>query len=119
MVEQFDGKILGQTRPSSTTAESIYSPDEKTKIARINGLLIVNTTAVPTTFRIFADNDGAVFDEDSALFFDNPLPGSTTVELSFDALPLTLNNSAANIGVATGTANAVTFTLFGEEKAMT
>jgi len=114
--EQFDGKILGQLRPSNTSAASIYSPATEVKIARLFGIFVTNTTSTATTFSLYVDNDGAVFDEDSALFFDTILGVNSSIHIEFTDKPLTLNNESANFGVKSGTNNAVNFTLYGEEK---
>jgi len=114
---QFDGKILGQSRPTNTSAASIYSPDTAIKVANISGILIANVTALVATFRIFMDNDGTTFDETTAIFFDTPIAANSTILVEFDAKPLTLNSSSANVGVASGTASAITFTVYGEENA--
>lgn len=102
---------LGQLRPTNTSAASLYSPPALTT-AIIKGLTICNTTSTPATFRVFNDDDGATYDETTALFFDAEIRGNTTVSVTgFKAM----NNSAGNFAVRTDTADALTFTLFGAE----
>ena len=104
-------KQLGQLRPVNTTAASLYSPAANlTGIAK--NLIVCNLTNTQTTFRVFVDDDGTTFDESTALFFDVPLLGNTTVLIDMYAA---MNNSSGNFAVQTGTANALNFTLFGAE----
>jgi hypothetical protein len=104
-------KQLGQLRPANTAAASLYSPAANlTGIAK--NLVVSNTTAILATFRVFVDDDGTTFDETTALFFDVPLLGNTTVLIDMYAA---MNDSAGNFAVRTDTANALTFTLFGAE----
>lgn len=104
-------KQLGQLRPANTTAASLYSPDANlTGIAK--NLVVSNTTAIETTFRVFVDDDGTTYDETTALFFDVPLKGNTTVLIDMYAA---MNDPTGNFAVRTGTASALTFTLFGAE----
>jgi hypothetical protein len=104
-------KQLGQLRPVNTTAASLYSPAANlTGIAK--NLVVSNTTAILATFRVFVDDDGTTFDETTALFFDTPLKGNTTVLIDMYAA---MNDPAGNFAVRTDTASALTFTLFGAE----
>jgi len=104
-------KLLGQTRPGSTTATSIYSPPANTS-SIIKTIFIANTTASSATFRIFVDDDGTTYDETTALFWDVSIDGNTTVEV--DTF-IAMNDSSGNLAVRTGTASALTFTVFGGE----
>lgn len=103
-------KLLGQSRPSNTTAVSIYSPSSGNTI--IKSIWVCNTSAAQVTFRIFVDDDGTTYDESTALFWDVTIDGNSTVEM--DTF-LAMNNSAGNIAVRSSSANALTFTLFGAE----
>ena len=104
-------KQLGQLRPANTTAASLYSPAANlTGIAK--NLVVANTTAILATFRVFVDDDGTTFDETTALFFDVPLLGNTTVLIDMYSA---MDDPAGNFAVRTDTANALTFTLFGAE----
>lgn len=101
-------KQLGQLRPANTTAASLYSPGAERAI--IKSIVVCNTTATAATFRIFIDDDGSTYDQDSALFYDAPIQANETVEIS---TYWPMNNSAGNLGVRTGTADAINFTAFG------
>ena len=62
-------KQLGQTRPSNTTATSIYSPGSSVT-AVVRNIHCCNTSGATATFRIFVDDDGTTYDETTALFWD-------------------------------------------------
>ena len=104
-------KQLGQLRPANTTAASIYSP-----AANVTGVIktvvVCNTSAAAATFRIFHDDNGTTYDESTALFWDvNVNPGQT---VDFDTFA-PMNDSTGNFAVRTGTASALTFTVYGAE----
>ena len=105
MVEQ----QLGQSRPASTTAESLYSPGAS-EIAIIKTIYVCNTTTAAAAFRIFVDDNGTTYDETTALFFDSNVDANQTVELNTF---ISMNDSTGNLGIRTDTASALTFTAFG------
>lgn len=102
-------KQLGQLRPTSTTAASLFSPAaNQSWIAK--SLYVCNNTAGSVTFRIFHDEDGTTYDESTALYFDTALAANTTLVITG---LLAGETNAGNIGVRTGTNDALTFTLYG------
>jgi hypothetical protein len=104
-------KQLGQLRPVNTTAASLYSPGTNvTGIAK--NLIVANTTATQATFRVFVDDDGTTYDETTAIFFDVPLLGNTTVQID---VFVAMDDPTGNFAVRTDTNDALTFTLFGAE----
>ncbi len=104
-------KILGQLRPSNTTATSVYSPPVNT-IGIIKSITICNTTGSAVTFRVFLDDDGTTYDESTALFYDVTINANETItDVAFRGM----NNSSGNLAVRTSSANALTFTVAGAE----
>lgn len=102
---------LGQARPSNTTATSIYSPVGTGTVVTSMQMFVCNTTVSAASFRIFQDNDGSTFDEDTAIVWDQSLAGRDTVIISLGPM----DNPAGNVGVRTDAGNALTFTLYGTE----
>lgn len=105
-------KQLAQARPSGTSAVSIYSPGVgvTATIATIN---ICNTTASSTTYRIFLDNDGTTYDENTAHYWDVIIKKNQTQEYRIFWV---IDNSAGNLAVRTATGNALTFSVYGLER---
>ena len=106
-------KQLGQLRPANTTAASIYSPASSTETI-VKSIIICNTSGVDATCRVFHDDDGTTYDETTALQWDVTVTAdssSLTVEVN-----LCMNNSSGNLAVRSGTANALTFTVYGMEQ---
>ena len=103
---------LGQSRPANTTAVSIYTlpANVSTKVTMIT---IANTSGSDDDFRIFHDVNGTTYDETTAIFYDTDIPADTVVE--WEPEDLWLDNTSGNIAVRTGTGNAITFTMYGEE----
>lgn len=104
-------KQLGQLRPSSTTAVSLYSPAaDITWVAK--ALFVCNTSTAVATFRVFHDEDGTTYDETTALFWDVSISSNETRSVTSLLAGFT---NAGNVGVRTSVANALTFTLYGAE----
>lgn len=101
-------QTLGQSRPSDTTAVSIFSPTTENVI--IKAIVVCNTTDTEATFRIFLDDDGTTYDESTALFWDATIAGNKTVQID---TYYAMNNVDGNLAVRTGTNSAITFTVFG------
>uniref|UniRef100_A0A6M3IL05 Uncharacterized protein n=1 Tax=viral metagenome TaxID=1070528 RepID=A0A6M3IL05_9ZZZZ len=101
---------LAQLRPSTTDATGIYSPATNV-IGVIKVIAICNVTAVATTYRLFLDIASNDYGEATALGYDHDIAANKTV-LWEVYLPM---KSASNFAVQTGTAGALTFTIFGYE----
>lgn len=104
-------KTLGQVRPSGTTAVSLYSPPANTDTI-VSMIKCCNVSGAAVDVSVFLDDDGSTFDTSTALHFEVELFAGETLEVTGT---ITLNNSAGAIGVQSSVANAVTFTLFGDE----
>jgi len=103
---------LGQARPTTTEAESIYSPSAG-YCAEVSSLAICNNSDQAAEYSLFHDNDGAVFSEETALFFEIELPAKTTVWLV--DIKILMGNASGNLGVKSSVSQAITFTAYGEE----
>ena len=102
---------LGQSRPSGTTAASIYSPAASTQTI-VSHVIIANTSGAAATFRLFHDDDGTTYDETTALAWDVAIAADETV--TFDTA-IAMADSSGNLAVRTDTADALTFTAYGME----
>lgn len=104
---------LGQLRPANTSNASLYSPGANTR-TRVRIIMIVNTSTTSAKFRLFHDDDGTTYNQTTAIFYDAIVTPGATVEWTPEKLDMM--NSSGNIAVRTDTANAFTFTLYGEEQ---
>lgn len=104
---------LGQLRPANTSNASLYSPGANIR-TRVRIIMIVNTSTTSAKFRLFHDDDGTTYNQTTAIFYDAVVAAGTTVE--WTPVKLDMMNSSGNIAVRTDTANAFTFTLYGEEQ---
>jgi hypothetical protein len=108
-------KILGQSKPTTATAESILSP-ESGEVIVVQGLIACNVTGTEATFSIFADEDGTHYDDDTALFKGESLSANETIQIDFSNSVdsgLFFNDSNGNLGIKSGTASSTTFTVNG------
>ena len=105
------GTLLAQTRPANTTAATAYTASIQTEITRI---LVANTTVLAATFRLFHDDDGTTYDQTTALYYDESIAANTTKVINMEAQGCGLFVAkSGTIGVRTGTADALTFSLYG------
>lgn len=104
-------KQLGQLRPSTTAATSIYSPAASTTFV-IKTLHVVNTGAGNRTYKVYHDEDGTTYDSDSIILTGN-ISGNSSVLV--ESLWIAGSNSSGNIAVETSSANALNFTIYGVE----
>lgn len=111
-VPRITRKQFGQLRPADTVPASIYSPPVGVT-ATIQSIIVTNNTLSATNFRIFLDDDGTTFDQSTALFYDEPIPVGRAIVLRID---LPMSKASGNLGVRAAVANALTFTVHGEEK---
>lgn len=105
------GAQLAQTRPSVTTAVNAFTAAMPTEITRI---VICNTTGTAAAMSLYHDDDGSTFTADTALYEAKSVPANDSIEIKAESigggLMVTKNGQ---IGVKTGTANALNFTLYG------
>jgi len=102
---------LAQVRPGVTTPVVALTMGAG-KAGIVRGFRVTNTSGVGDVplFRLFHDNDGAVYDESTALYWDVPVhPG---VPFENDGL-LCLAPAAGNLAVRTSIISVLTFTFYG------
>ena len=103
-------KQLGQLRPSEITAVSLYSPPVGDNV--VHSIIVCNTSDSEATYSIFVDDNGEVYNETTAIFWEAALPANTSDVLE---VKICMNDETGSLGVKTGSINALTFTAFGEE----
>lgn len=103
-------KVLGQSAPSGTTNVDAYTVPTG-RAAVISTIAITNVTATAATARIFVRVAGATAALSNSLVYDGSFAANSTT-----ALTLGITVSATDvITVQTGTANALTFQIYGSE----
>ena len=105
------GSQLAQARPGDTNNATLYSPPAYTK-TRIVSLFICNTSGAVADARVFHDDDGTTFSEATALYWDLSVGAKETAEKELEML---MDDTSGAIGVRSDTADALTFTIYGEE----
>lgn len=105
-------KQLGQLRPGDTNPASIYTPAAGVT-AHIRNVVVCNNTGAAATFRLHHDEDGTTYDVTTALYYDVSVAANTT----YVHEPLIfMATEGGNLAVQSGTANALTFTVYGAEE---
>lgn len=103
-------KVLGQSAPSGTTNVDAYTVPAG-RAAVISTISITNTTATAATARIFVRVAGATAATSNAIVYDGSFAANSAT-----ALTLGITVAATDVvTVQTGTANALTFQIFGSE----
>lgn len=74
-------KVLGQSTPSATTLTTLYTVPSSTS-AVVSTLVICNTTAAATTFRVAVRPAGAAIATQHYVAYDAAIPANDTVTLT-------------------------------------
>ena len=105
------GSQLAQSRPSGTSAVSVFTATIATEITRI---VISNTTGSAANASLFHDDDGSTFDQTTALMYAVSIPANSTTMIESGGAGSGFHvKPSGQIGVQTGTGSALTFTLYG------
>lgn len=102
---------LEQIMPTDTNNTVLFSPPERDRYV-VQSIIICNNTATDAKYRIFHDEDGTTYSTATALCYDITLAGNTTTAFEVD---IYMNNPSGNLSVRSDTANALTFTAYGNE----
>jgi hypothetical protein len=103
-------KILGQSAPASTANVDIYTVASG-KSAVLSTVHVANVTGTAATIQIYARIAGATAGVGNALAYNVSIAAN-----SFLALTTGITLAATDVlTVQTATANAITFTVFGNE----
>ncbi len=102
---------LAQLRPTPTTPVLAYTASVDTEITLV---VICNTTAADANFSVYHDDDGTIFDDDTALYKLQLVPARDTIEIELSHAGAGISvASGGSIAVASDTADAINFTLYG------
>jgi hypothetical protein len=103
-------KVLGQSAPANTSNATLYTVGAGVSSV-VSTLSITNTTGTAATARVFVRVGGAAAATSNALVYDASIGAN-----SVTAITIGVTLAATDIiSVQTGTANALTFQLFGQE----
>lgn len=105
---------LAQIRPANTSAAVAYTApaDYAVEVTRI---FVCNTTSSAADASLFHDNSGGgTYDQTTALYYAYAVAANSTLEIGAQEIGLGIALSpGAQIGVQSGTGNALTFSLYG------
>lgn len=108
---QASGSLLSQLRPANINAASAFTASVPTEVTAI---YVANTTGAAVSCRIFHDDDGSTFNQDTALYYDVSVPANETLVL----LSAVINGGISvqpggQIGVRSASGNALNFSIYG------
>jgi|DEB0MinimDraft_10_1074344.scaffolds.fasta_scaffold00964_2 hypothetical protein len=105
------GSILGQSRPTDTSTATLFTATVPTEITSI---AVCNTSGAPATCRIHHDQNGTTYATGNALYYDKSIGANDTLWIDSGGLGSGLHLEANDsIGIQTGTADTLTFTMYG------
>lgn len=108
-------RLLGQARPSTTTAETIYTLPNNAQTV-ITSFRIANTGSGSVKFDVYFDNTSSVtYDESTAVLWEITLATGESYEENNENGIFFMEIKNSSIGVKTNTANDITFTFYGKE----
>lgn len=102
-------KTLGQSAPAAATDATLYQPGAG-KSAVVSTIVVCNTGAAATTFRIHQRIAAAAVGVGNALAYDAPIEGKETVTLTIGLTP-----NGTDLISCRSLAGGVTFTANGVE----
>lgn len=104
--------VLAQSRPSGTSAASIYSPQAHRK-AIITQIIVVEVAGGTSQASVFVDPDGTTYDESTALQFEKASTAKGVTTHTFgDGLEI---GEDGNVAVKSQTGSAHTYWVLGRE----
>jgi len=103
-------KCVAQDRASSTIDNSLYALGLEVRQAQVF-MKFANVSTSSAKLRVYYDAFGSGFSEDTAIFWDITLRPGETLEVDH----IFMNDSSADTGYRTDTANAITATVYAIE----
>jgi hypothetical protein len=103
-------KVLGQAAPADTSNANLYTVPTSTQ-AVVSSLAVANVSAADATFRVYIRVAGAAAADSNALAKDVTLAANSI----FSATQGITLGAGDIITIQSGTANALTFQVFGSE----
>ena len=104
------GFQVAQSRPSGTSAVSVFTATMPTEITRV---VVCNTTGGAVSASLYHDDDGSTFDATTALMEAASIAANDRIEIAMRVGSGIMVRKDGQIGVKTSSANALTFTLYG------
>lgn len=102
-------KVLGQSNPSAATSTTLYTVPSSTQVI-LSCITVCNRSAVPTSFRLSIDVNGAGDSNEDYIAYDVPIEGNETIALAHG---VTLD--ASDLIRVYATLATLTFSAFGQE----
>lgn len=105
--------LLGQNRPSDTTAVAVVT-NENLPVIEITAICVCNSTGSAATFRIHHDVAGSTYDESNALYFDKSVPANDSLWIRAESMGAGISLAKSDtLGVRSDTGDALTFSVYG------
>lgn len=98
---------LSQSRVTNTSPLSIYQSSISQTVQLF--IKIANVSSGPAFLRVFHDQNGSTYDQDTAIVYDLKLNPGELLELDH----IFVNNPSGNIAYRSSVASALTATVYG------
>jgi hypothetical protein len=102
-------KVLGQSKPSATTATTLYTCPSTTQTV-ISSLVVTNQAATGGSYRIAIRPNGAALSGEHYIAYDAPISAT-----SFVSLTLGLTIDASDVLTIYSSSADISFNAFGSE----
>lgn len=109
--------LLAQLRPSGTAAVPAYVAPIVTEITKI---FICNTSGSPASFSLYHDDNAAIYDQNTALYFAEVINANATklVEMQGAGAGISILETGV-LAVQSSVADALTFSIYGVTSSIT
>lgn len=113
MIRPAAGALLAQARPSGTSAVEGYAAPAQQAV-EVTRIVICNTTGTAAAASVFHDDAGGdTFNETTAHRYAKSVPANDAIEIVADVGSGIQLAPGGQIGIQSGTGNALTFSVYG------
>jgi hypothetical protein len=106
-------RLFAQVRPSATTPQDAYTPQNDNIDHVLQYVHVANTTISTSTFSIYLPQLGTTYDDGTVLFRNIEIDAYSTIQIDMGREGIVIPYGST-LGVRANTANSITFTLHGE-----
>lgn len=105
--------LVAQSRPTSTATATLFT-QANLPVVEVTAICVCNTTGSAATFRLHHDIDGTTYGAQNALYYDKSVPANDSFWIRAESMGAGISlGKGDSIGIQSGTANALTFTMYG------
>jgi len=105
--------LVAQLAPANTSTATLYTQSNLPSL-EVSSICVCNTTGTAATFRLHHDVNGTTYAAGNALYYDKSVPANDSIWIKAESMGAGISlGEGDSLGVQSGTANALTFSVYG------